>query len=863
MRFYRLLLHLYPASFRREFGAELRQAFAARRREAHGVAGGVMLWLETVPEVVANAAAVHWDILRQDLRFARRSLARSWGFALTAVLVSALGVGATAAAFSVTDFVLVRPLPFAQPDRLVNVWCSLADYGRLQFSPANFDDWRRMERSYSATAAYTGFSANLAGADAPERVQGTWTTHDLLSTLGVKPAYGRDFTAADDRDGAPGTVMLSYAFWQSHFGGDRGAIGRSIRLDGAPYEIIGVMPADFQFPSRDIQVWATFRFDKASGSYQDRTNTWLNVVARLRPGVTIALARSETRSIAARLAQQFPVANKGLSGTADFVRDDLSQQSRLLLLVLSGAALCMLFIACANLGNLLLVRGVARSRELAVRTALGAGRERLVRQMLTETMLLVGIGCAGGVGVGVAAVPLLARLVPNDLPVAGVASVDPRVLLFACLLTLATSLAFALVPAWRATRRVGLTALREGRGAGGGRGERVRALLVMFEVTASVVLLVSTGLLLRTILRINDVDPGFRTDGVLTMRTALAYPQYATVDARERFYGRVLAGVEAIPGVTGAAYVSWLPLTWGGGIWPAEIPGRPINRGASGSASIRYVTPGYFATLGIPVRRGRDVNDHDTQQSPRVAVVSASFADRYWPGGNALGQHFKMAFDDREVVGVVADVKVRALDRRSEAQVYFPATQVGDSSLVIYAPKDLAIRTALPTASIMPAVRAVIRAADPEQPITNVQTIAELLAAQTSSRAAQLRVLAMLAGFAVLLAAVGIHGLLAFAVSLRSQEIGVRMALGAPRGAVIGMVLRRGLWLAAAGAVPGVAIAYLAARAMRSILFGVVPSDPITIGAAVALVVTMTLVGCVAPARRAARVDPMRVLRSE
>jgi putative ABC transport system permease protein len=862
-RLYRLLLLLYPASFRREFGAEMRHAFAMRCGEGSGIGGVALLWLETVPEVIGNAAAAHWDILAQDLRFARRTLSRSWGFALTAVLVSALGVGATAAAFSVTDFVLLRPLPFAQPDRLVNVWCSLADYGRLQFSPANFDDWERMDRSYSAMAAYTGFSANFAGAEVPERVQGTWATYDLLSTLGVKPAYGRDFTASDDRAGAPGTVMISNAFWKSRFGGDRGVVGRSIRLDGAPYEIIGVMPADFQFPSRDIQVWAPFRFDKASGNYQDRTNIWLNVVGRLRPGVTIAQARSDARSIAARLAQQFPVANKGLGGTANFVRDDMSQQSRLLLLVLSGAALCMLFIACANLGNLLLVRGVARGRELAVRTALGAGRERLVRQMLTETMLLVGVGCVGGVAVGVAGVPLLARLVPNDLPIAGVASVDGRVLWFACALTLATSLVFALVPAWRATRRAGLTALRDGRGAGGGRSERVRALLVAFEVTASVVLLVSTGLLLRTIVRINDVDPGFRTDGVLTMRTALAYPQYATVEARERFYAQVLDGVTAIPGVSAAAYVSWLPLTWGGGIWPAEIPGRPINRGASGSASIRYVTPGYFATLGIPQRDGRDVNGHDTQQSLHVAVVSASFADRYWPDGKALGQHFTMAFDDREVVGVVADVKVRGLDRRSEPQVYFPATQVGDSSLVFYAPKDLAIRTALPASSILPAVRAVIRAADPEQPITSVQTIAELLAAQTASRSAQLRVLAMLAVFAILLTGVGIHGLLAFAVSLRAQEIGVRMALGARTGTVIGMVLRRGLWLAAAGAIPGVVVSYFAARAMRSILYGVVPSDPLTIGAAVALVVVMTLAGSLMPARRASRIDPMRVLRSE
>ncbi len=863
MRLYRLLLHLYPASFRREFGAELRQAFAARRAEAHGLVGGLLLWLETVPEVIGNAAAVHWDILRQDLRFARRALRRSWGFALTAVLVTALGVGATAAAFSVSDFVLLRPLPFANPDRLVGVWCSLPTYSRLQFSPANFDDWKQRNRSFSQMAAYTGFSANMVTSRAPQRVQGTWVTYDLLTTLGVHPAYGRDFTAADDRAGAPGTVMLSYAFWQSEFAGDRGVIGRSLTLDGAPYEVIGIMPRDFQFPSRDIQVWAPFRFDKGSGDYQDRTNIWLNVVARLRPGVTLAQARSDARTIAARLAQQFPVANKDVSGTVDWLRDDLAQQSRVLLLVLSGAALCMLFIACANLGSLLLVRGVARRRELAVRTALGAGRERLVRQMLTETVLLVGVGCAAGVVTGIAGVPLLARLVPNDLPVAGLPTVDARVLLMASVLTITTSLAFAVVPAWRATRRTGLAALRDGRGAASGRSERVRAVLVGIEVTASLVLLVSTGLLLRTVARISRVDPGFRTDGVLTLRTALAYPQYATVAARQRFYSQVLGGVDAIPGVTSAAYVSWLPLTWGGGIWPAEIPGRPVDRGASGSASIRFVTPGYFATLGIPFRAGRDVDDHDTQASAYVAVVSESFANRYWPEGTALGQHFTMAFNDRQIVGVVADVKVRGLDRRSEPQVYFPSAQVGDSSLSFYAPKDLAVLTTLPVASVLPAVRAVIHAADPEQPITAVQTIAELIAGQTASRATQLRVLAMLATLAFLLAGIGVHGLLSFAVSQRAQEIGVRMALGASAGAVVRMVLRRGLGLAVAGMIPGIAIAYLAGRAMQSVLFGVAPADPVTIGAAVALVVLMTLLGALIPARRASRIDPMRVLRSE
>ncbi len=863
MRFYRLLLHLYPASFRREFGAELRQAFAERRGGAHGVAGHLWLWLETVPEVIGNAAAVHWDILRQDLRFARRSLTRSWGFAATAIVVTALGVGATAAAFSVTDFVLVRPLPFHQPDRLVKVWERLPGYYHLEVSPANFDDWARMNRSFVSMAAYTGQAANLVAPEGPERVQCELVTHDLLSTLGVAPLLGRDFTAADDRAGAPGTLLLGYGFWRSHFGGDPGVIGRTVRLDGEAYEVIGVMPADFQFPSRDVQLWMPFRLNRADVGYQDRTNYWLDAVARLRPGVTVAEANADMRLVASRLEQQYPVANKQTTATVLRLRDDLSQQSRMLLLTLSAAALCILFIACANLGNLLLVRGMARRRELAVRTALGAGRERLVRQMLTETLLLVGAGWLAGIAVGVAGVPLMARLVPNVLPVAGVPAVDPRVLAFAAALTLATSLMFAVFPAWRATRRSGLAALRDGRGAGGGRTERVRAVLVTFEVAASVVLLISTGLLLRAVARIDQVDPGFRTDGLLTLRTALPMPKYATVDSRERFYRSVLDATTAIPGVTSAAYVSWLPLAWGGGIWPVELPGAPVNRGASGSASIRYVTPGYFSTMGIARLAGRDVNDHDTQRSPYVAVVSESFARKYWPDGPAVGKRFTMAFDEREIVGVVADIKVRGLDRPSEPQVYFPSTQVGDSSLSLFAPKDLAIRTSLPAAVVLPAIRRIVHAADPEQPISNVQPISELVTAQTASRRAQLRVLGMLAALAFLLAGVGIHGLLSFAVSQRAQEFGVRMALGARGADVVGMILRRGVVLAVAGIVPGLAVAYLAGRAMQAMLFGVAPYDPATYGAVVTICLVMTLAGCLAPARRAARVDPMRVLRSE
>ncbi len=861
MRLYRALLHLYPASFRREYGAPLRQAFAARRAQVHGVLGWVLLWVETVPDVIGNAAVAHWDILRQDLRYARRSLARTPAFAVTAILVTALGVGANAAAFSVTDFVLVRRLPFANPDRLVRLWQD-GDQG-LQLSPADYRDWRRDTRSFEDMAAFSLWGANLVMPDRAVRVQAAWVSHDLTRTLGVSPLLGRSFTAEDDRSGAPGTVLLSYSFWRDGLGGDRSVVGRTLTLDGATYQVIGVMPPEFRFPTRSVQVWVPFRFDETSADFQDRTNHYLDVVARLRPGVTLARARADVAEVARRLAPLHAADERASRGAVLGLRRDIQPRARLLLWALSGASLCILLIACANLGNLLLVRGVGRRHEVAVRTALGAGRERLVRQMITETLVLVGSGWALGIGVGAAVVPLLGRLVPDALPVAEGPSMDGRVLALAGALTLAASLVFALQPAWRAARRTGLDALREDGRGGGGRRTRVRAALVVTEVAGSVVLLVAAGLLLRAITRIQEVAPGFDPGGVLTLRTALPSPRYASVRRREAFYRSVIEKIDALPGVTSAAYVSGLPMVWGGGIWPVAVPGAADAGGARPTASLRLVTPGYFATMGIPVREGRDVSVHDTRDSPWVAVVSVSFARRWWPGGDAIGKRFTMAFHEREVVGVVGDVKMRGLERTNEPQVYLPSAQVGDSSLVGYWPKDLAIRSSSPPSALLPAIRRIVRQADPEEPVSGVRTMSEIVQAQTAPRSVQLRLLGAFAVLALLLAGLGIQGVVAFGVSERAREIGVRRALGARTGHVMVMVLRMGFVPTSAGLALGIALAVLAARAMRGVLFGVPPSDPLTFGAAIALCAVTTLAGCLLPARRAARVDPMSVMRSE
>jgi len=653
---------------------------------------------------------------------------------------------------------------------------------------------------------------------------------------------------------------LSHQLWQSAFGSDPGVIGRRVSLDNESYVVIGVMPRDFRFPSRDTELWTPFRFQE--DSFQDRNDNYLEVVARLKPGVSLAQAKAEMNVVTAQLERQYPKENHQVGANVIRLRDEVSQQSRLLLIALSAAAFCVLLIACANLANLLLARAVARQKELAVRAAMGAGRERLVRQMITESLVLAGLGGALGVAVAFVAVPLLTKLVPGSLPIAQTPTLDLRVVGFAALLTAITGVGFGVAPALRVCQ-AGFDALREGARSGGGRKERLRAALVIAEVTVSVVLLVSAGLLMRAMWKVQGTDPGFRPDGLLTLRTALPMPKYAVTARRVQFYDQVLADTRALPGVSSVAYATSLPMLWGGGIWPVSLAGEITERTASHTASMRFVTPGFFATLGIPLHRGRDMSSSDTIDTPYVAVVSESFVKRYWPDQDPLGRHFKFAFHDRMVVGVVGDVRVRGLERPSEPQVYLPYKQVPDDYVIGYVPKHLVVRAAGDTEALLPAIRRIIRRADPEQPISDVRSMANIIADTTASRAAQVRVLGAFAAIAFLLAGIGIHGLLSFAVSLRTQEIGVRIALGAQRGGIVKMVLRQGATLAMAGVLPGIALAYAAGRAMQALLAGVQPADALTFLSAMALCVAMTVLGSLLPALRAVRIDPIAAIREE
>ncbi|MGH9722120.1 MAG: ABC transporter permease [Bryobacteraceae bacterium] len=862
MRLYRALLQLYPAAFRAEYASEMCSVFEQRRRDASGALAVVAWWFEVFFDVLCNAFAVQWDYLRQDLRYTARTLSRAPGFAITAVLVAGLGVGATTAVLTIADHVLIRPLPFADPDRLVKLWQTTPGYTRMELSPANYRDWKSMSQSFDAMASYRGLSTNLVGHGEPLRLEGTVVTAELFPMIGAQPALGRLFTAEDDREGAPGTLLLSHALWQGVFGGDPGVLGKRVRLDDGLYEVIGVMPRGFHFRSRKEELWTPMRFTAAD--FRDRGDNWLDVVAKLKRGVGIDQAREEMRVIAARLEQAYPKENARTGANVISLRDQLlSNQTRMLLGALLGAALCVLLIACANLANLLLARGLVRQKELAVRASLGAGRDRLVRQLVTESLVLALLGGALGIATANAAVPVLNRVVPTSLPIAE-PSMDLRVLLFAVLLTVLTGLGFGVLPAIRACGRAGADGLREGsRGGVGGRRERLRAGLVMVEVAVSVVLLVSAGLLVRALWRLQAIDPGFRTEGVLTLRTSLPMPKYEKAAPREQFYAQVLEDVRELPGVSNAGYISFLPMTMRGGIWPVNIGGQTQNRAEGHTASLRMVTPGFFATMGIPLRAGRDVSESDTRESLSVAVVSESFVRRYWPRENPLGRRFGFGLSERTIVGVAGDIRVRGLVANSEPQVYLPYKQIPDGGLIWYAPKDLAIRTSMDAGALLPAVRRIIRSADPEQPISDVQTMAEIVEADTGPRRVQVRVLGVFAAVAFLLAGIGLHGLLSFTVAQRSQEIGVRMALGAQPGDILRMVLRESFVLAAAGVVLGGALGFAAGRWMEALLAGVKPGDAATFGSAAGLCLLMTALGSLLPAVRSVRVDPVSAIRAE
>jgi predicted permease len=871
MRAYDLLLRLFPRSFRNEYGSEMRAIVARRFRDARSGPARAALSLQVAVQVLRDAALVHADLLRHDVSYSLRRLARDRGFAFSVVVVCAVGIGATTAVFSVADHVLLRPLPFRDPDRLVKLWQdqSFRGYSRMETSPSNYRDWVAMSRSFSSIGAFWSSSMNLTGSGRPERLDGTLVTPDFFAVLGVPARIGRTLLRTDTSGPAP--VVISHELWQSHFGGDASLVGRTILLDQTPHTVVGVMPPRFEFPVRGNSFWVPLVFDP--DAYADRNNTYLRVVARLAPGVSIDAARSELRGIARRLERAYPRELARTSVTIVTLRDEISNQPRLMLGALVGASACLLLVACVNLAHLLLARAMHRRRELAVRAAIGASPERLVRQLVTENLLLTSAGGVLGLMLAVAAVPVIARLVPTTLPISEVPATDLRLVALGAVLTLMTGIGFGVAPAIRLSRAASFEGLREGARTGTSRdAERLRSALVITEVAVSLVLLVVTGLLVRALWRVQEVDPGFRSEHVLTLRTALPMPAYRTTARREALLGRVLADIRAWPGVKGAAYTSFLPMVMRGGIWSVTPEGEPDDPVDARSVSLRLVTPGFFDALSIQRRAGRDFDGRDsvanvpldgTSPLPVPAIVSDSFVRQYLPPGVPLGRRFTMAFMQATIVGVVGDIRVRGLERDSEPQVYVASSAIPDGAVPFYIPKDLVVSTSGSVEDLVPAVSRIIARADPDLPISDVRPLSAIVEAETASRRTQLGVLIGFAAVALLLASVGINGLLAYVVSTRAREFGVRLALGARRADILRLVLERGLVLAAIGIALGVFLGMTAGQVVQALLAGVSPRDPGTFAAAGLVAFVMVTIGALVPALRATRVDPTVTMRVE
>jgi putative ABC transport system permease protein len=795
------------------------------------------------------------DVIR-DARYAIRQLLMTPGFTAVAIVTLALGIGATTAMFSVVNGVLLRPLPYPEPDRLVIVHEVVPQYGRFSVAPATFLDWRKQNTVFEHIAAFTAGSATLADAGGSERVSNAAVSSDVFDLLQVRPALGRGFSADEDAPGRNNVVVLSHGMWQRRFGGDQKILGRAIRLNGSQSTVIGVMPAGFYFPSRQVEFWTPIAINPVKAS---RGGHFLGVVARMKPGITVERADTEMKAISERLAVEYPdSANE--SAQVVGLHAQVTGVIRPALLTLFAAVGAVILIACANVANLLLVRAAARSREIAVRTALGAGRRRLVMQMLSESTVLAVAGGAIGLLLASFAVPAIGTLSAGSIPRVDDVRIDATVLMFVTAISLVTGLLFGLAPAWQAARSNVSEVLKEGsRSVASSGGRWVRSGLLIAEVALSIVLLVGATLLLRSFARLTGVDPGFQPDKVLTFRVALPRASYPEDHHRTAFFNTLLAKLDARPEITGAGIVQTLPMR-GDYVLSFEIRGRAKPRpGEEPSANHRAVSPDYFRTLGIPLVRGRAFTDRDTEKAPMVAVVDQSFVDRHFPDADPIGQGIDIGNGSDgfyEIVGVVGNVHHDGLDGNPSPTMYVPFNQdVFDAMWV-------AARTDGDPAGLAAVARQTLREIDATLPAFGMTPLATVVSDSIAQRRFSMLLLAGFAGVALFLAAVGLYGVVAYSVSQRTQEIGVRMAIGARHRDVIGMVVGGGMRLALAGTGIGLVAALALSRVVRTMVYGVTPLDPVSYVVTSCLLLAVAVLACYVPARRATRVDPITALRS-
>ena len=808
----------------------------------------------------------------QDLRYAVRMLLKTPGFSLVAIVTLALGIGANTAIFSLVSAVLLRPLPFPEADRLMLVWDDVSAQTNGRFSiteptPADYASWKEQSRSFTDMAAMTPATYNLTGSGEPLKLEGVRTTANLFTVLGMQAIVGRPLTEADDRPDANAVVVLSERLWRSAFGGDPGVVGRSILLNGQPHTVVGVVPPDFPFPETNAALWVPARFTPQELAV--RTSYVLDVVARLRPGVDQRAAEVEMSAIAQRLAQQFP-SNLGVGATVTPLHQHLTRSAKPAMTMLIGAVVLVLLIACVNVANLLLARAASRQKELALRKALGAANARVVRQLLTESAVLAAAGAVIGIALSTLTFKYLARLVPGSLPSGTEPALNVSVLLFSAAVTSLVVLAFGAGPAIVASRVPLDAALKSGaaRGTSVSGRQGVRNGLVVAEISLTIVLLVAAGLLLRSYANVLAVPPGFEPSHLLIAETVLSPSKYGGLPARSAFYGGVLDRVRAVPTVTGAGYINYPPLTFKGGRSTFVIEGEPSlppEDIVRHMALNRAITPGYLRTLGVPLVRGRDFDARDRDGAPRTVVVNEQFAATRWPNRDAVGRRIRLPLPGVpwfSVVGVVANVRQAGLDRPVEPEVYFPADQIAVNIPFMW-PRHLVVRTTGDPLAVAAAVRRAVSDVDPDEPVSNIRTMEQVFATDVLDRNTQMMLIAAFAALALVMASVGLYGVLSYTVTRRIPEIGVRMALGARRGIVVMEIVRSAFLLAAVGIVLGAAGALAATRLLATSLFSVSRTDPATFGVTAAIVLVMSLVACWIPARRAASVDPLLALRAE
>jgi putative ABC transport system permease protein len=809
----------------------------------------------------------------QDLRFAFRALGKNPGFTAVAALTLALGIGANTAIFSVIDAVLLRALPFPEPDRLVAIWGTSDRSGenRRAICYPDFEDLRAQSHAFESTSVTDDASFTLNGAGDPIHLTAGVVSADFFRLLGVVPPVGRGFLPQED---APGTrvALLSDRLWRERFAADPGVVGRAITLSDRTYSVVGVLPPEFEYPGSEqpYDLWTTIAIDRVASDgdkpmTEQRGAHFLRAIGRLRPGASLAQANAELAGLAAALGKQYPGTNLHLGLRVEPAIEALVGDARPALWMLLGAVGLVLLIACANVANLLLARGAARQREVAVRAALGASRARLLRQLLTESLLLSLAGAVPGVLLAVWATKFLATVPSLSIPRLAHASVDWRTLLFTLGTVLLTAGLFGIVPAWHASRYSLTASLREGsRGTGESTGHaRLRGLLVVFEVTLALVLLVGSGLLVQSLVRLLRVPPGFDPHNVIAFDLDLPATRYGRPEQSAQFFRELQPRLAALPGVVSASAAMPLPYTDNNMRTSFETEGRPMAQSELPSTNFRSISLDYFRTMRIPILAGRDFTAADGRQAAPVIIINEQFAKKYFPGENPIGKRIKPGISDfgdskmREIVGVVGSVRHRALWRAPEAECYVPYDQVALGGMTVV------VRGARDPEQLMPAVRHEVRRMDSQLPLYGVRTLEQYISGSVAQRRFLTLLLGSFGGVALLLAVIGLYGVMSYGVSQRTHEIGVRVALGAASTDVLRLIVSQGLRLTLLGITLGWLCSLGASRFLGSLLFGVSGNDPVTFLAVSGLFLAVALAACFVPARRAMRVDPLVALRYE